>query len=82
MTIEEIEKIVLESESQAESQSKEYARLTLEGEGDELSGQKMEDHMDAAEGIMFDYMSGYMACLEMIKAKIGKHASDIEPINC
>ena len=79
VTNQDILKKINIQEAELEAKAWEYARQILEGEGDEVSGQKIADHMDAAKGIMEDFKNGYSVCLARISDDLGIPLGDNSP---
>lgn len=72
MTLIDIQRAVNMTAEQLDAVARQYAREILEGtEATGFSGQKIEDHEDAAEAIMYDFKNGYKSCLEKICVTMG-----------
>lgn len=80
MTPQEIQKAVNMTAEQMQSDARQYAKEILEGtEEMGFSGQKIEDHEDAAAGIAEDFTNGYMTCLQRITGLLGLPVIDNSP---
>ena len=79
MTPLEIQKAVNMTAEQMQSEARQYAKEILEGtEKMGFSGQKIEDHEDAAAGIAEDFTNGYMVCLQKITGLLGVPAVEVD----
>lgn len=72
MTPIEIQRAINLTAEELKAQARQYAKEILEGtEETGFSGQKIEDHEDAAEAISEDFSNGYMVCLQRITGHLG-----------
>lgn len=80
MNVQEIQKAVNMTAEQMQATARQYAKEILEGtEEMGFSGQKMEDHEDAAAAIAEDFTNGYMSCLMKISGLLGLPVIDNSP---